>query len=472
LLIAAGTITAVVITQQPKHTLSALPPNSAGVISDNGSLNNAVPVGQSPSGIAYGAGSIWIANTGDGTVSRIDPHSHAVIQTIPVHAQPVAIAVTGENVWVANSGDGSVSWINVKSPSEVKRIPVGNVPAAIAAGPSGVWVANSGDNTNQRIDLVTGATGPPIQVGAGPDGLAVDAHSVWVANGTGRSVTRVHTDTNPVQRDNPIPVGAGPAAIAITSTGVWVANQLDLTVDRIDPDSGRSVHTIKVGDGPSSIIAAGSTIWVADEFDGTVTQIDERTDLPRRTIAVGALPAGLALAGKTVWAATRAAGASHRGGTLTVFTPALSPSDVTTVDPNDAYISQLFEMERPVYDGLVVFRPLSGSAGNTLVPDLATRIPVPTDGGRTYTFTLHKGIRYSDGSHVKASDFKRSMERALVLPNGDPSKFESVIGAEACSQGKPCDLKDGVDVDDAAAARRLPGLHHMADREKRPGRRA
>jgi YVTN family beta-propeller protein len=454
LVIAAGTITAVIVTNQPKHTLSALRPNSVGVISDDGSLHDAVPVGQSPSGITYGAGSIWVANTGDGTVSRIDPHSHAVTQTIPVHAQPVAIAVTQHDVWVANSGDGSVSRISPDSLTEVDRITVGNFPAAIAAGPSGVWVANSGDNTIQRIDPVTGAPGRPVQVGAGPDGLAVDAHSVWVANGTGRSVTRVHTDTNPVQVDNPpIPVGTGPAAIAITSTGVWVANQLDLTVDRIDPNKERSVHTINVGDGPSAIIAAGSTVWVTDEFDGTVTQIDERTDVPRRTIALGALPAGLALVNKTMWVASRASAAAHRGGTLTVLTPR-SPEDLDSLDPNDTFsLSNLFlELEPSVYDGLVAYRPLSGSAGATLVPDLATRIPTPTPDGLTYRFTLRKGIRYSDGSYVKASDFKRSMERALVLPNGWGPLFESVIGAEHCIQqsGKPCDLQGGVEADDTA----------------------
>jgi len=326
------------------------------------------------------------------------------------------------------------------------------VPAAIAAGPSGVWVANSGDDTIQRIDPVSGTTGPPVRVGAGPDGLAVDAHSVWVANGSGRSVTRVFTDTNPVHVANPIPVGAGPAAIAITSTGVWVANQLDLTVDRIDPDTGRSVHTIMVGDGPSSIIAAGSAIWVADEFGGAVTQIDERTEQVRRTIAVGAVPAGLVLIGKTVWATTRTpTGAGHRGGTVTVFAQDMSTAYVN-LDPNDAYVADLAQIVRPVYDGLVAFRPLSGSAGNTLVPDLATRIPVPTDSGLTYTFTLHKGIRYSNGSYVKASDFERSMERALVLPHSNPSLFESVMGAEDCIQrpGKPCDLKGGVHADDAA----------------------
>jgi YVTN family beta-propeller protein len=450
--VAVAVVSAVISSQRPHSSLPALPANSAGVISENGSLHDAVSVGQSPSGMAYGAGSIWVANTTDGSVSRIDPDTHAVTQTITVRAQPVAIAVTQHDVWVANSGDGSVSRVSADSQTEVDRVPVGNVPAAIAAGPSGVWVANSGDDTIERIDPVTGATGPLVRVGAGPDGLAVDAHSVWVANGTGRSVTRVLTDSNPPQPGNPIPVGSGPAAIAITSTGVWVANQLDLTVDRIDPNKGRSVRTVDVGDGPGSVIAAGSTVWVADEFDGTVTQIDERTDEVRRTISVGAVPAGLVLAGKTVWAATRAfAGAGHRGGTLTVLTSGLS-TDLVNLDPNDAYITDLNEIERPVYDGLVVFRPLSGSAGYTLVPDLATRIPDPTDGGRTYAFTLHKGIRYSDGSYVKASDFKRSMERALVLLNGNPSIFESVVGAKGCIKrpGKPCDLARGVDADDTA----------------------
>jgi YVTN family beta-propeller protein len=449
---AVAAVSLVIVSERPRSSLPALPANSVGVLSDNGSLHSAVPVGQSPSGIAYGAGSIWVANTSDGTVSRIDPHTQAVTQTIQVHAQPVAIAVTGQNIWVTNAGDGSVSQINANSPTEVERIPVGNVPAAIAAGPSGVWVANSGDNTIEHINPVTGATGPTVRVGAGPDGLAVDAHSVWVANGTARSVTQVNTDTNPPQTGNPILVGAGPAAIAITSTGVWVANQLDLTVDRIDPEKGRSVHVIDVGDGPSSILVAGSTVWVADEFDGTVTQIDDRTDHVRRRISVGAVPAGLALVGKTVWTATRAfAGAGHRGGTLTVFTRGMS-SAVNNLDPNDANVTDIAEVVRSVYDGLVAFRPVSGSAGNTLVPDLATRLPTPTPDGLTYVFTLRKGIRYSDGSYIKASDFKRSIERALVLPHGDPSVFESVTGAKDCINrpGNPCDLTRGVVADDTA----------------------
>ena len=244
----AGTA-AVVVSQTPQSSLRVLPPNSVGVIAADGSLHDAVTVGQNPGGIAYGASSIWVTNTSDNTVSRIDPRTHAVTDLIPVGAQPVGIAVTGENttdanIWVVNSGDGTVTQINALADEAVgKPIPVGNDPSAIAAGTSGVWVANSGDDTIQHIDPVTGNAGTAIRVGARPDGLAVGAHSVWVANGHDGTVTKVDTDSRPATVVDDIPVGAGPAGIAVTATAVWVANQLDLTVDRIDPATDRRVAT-------------------------------------------------------------------------------------------------------------------------------------------------------------------------------------------------------------------------------------
>ena len=66
-------------------------------------------------------------------------------------------------------------------------------------------------------------------------------------------------------------------------------------------------------------------------------------------------------------------------------------------------------------DGLVGFKRVSGLDGGTLVPDLATSLPVPTDGGRTYTFQLRSGIKYSNGEPVRASDLRRALERDFLL---------------------------------------------------------
>ena len=48
-----------------------------------------IPVGDEPVAVAVGAGSVWVANAGDGTVSRIDPATRKVVKTIEVGNQAV-----------------------------------------------------------------------------------------------------------------------------------------------------------------------------------------------------------------------------------------------------------------------------------------------------------------------------------------------------------------------------------------------
>ena len=56
--------------------------------------------GWRPIGVAFGAGSIWVANAGDGTVSRIDPITGRVVRTIDVGGSPTGIVVADDEVWV------------------------------------------------------------------------------------------------------------------------------------------------------------------------------------------------------------------------------------------------------------------------------------------------------------------------------------------------------------------------------------
>jgi YVTN family beta-propeller protein len=57
-------------------------------------------VGRAPKGVAYGAGAVWVANGGDGTVSRIDPATGRLVATIRVGSSPAGIAVGAGYVWV------------------------------------------------------------------------------------------------------------------------------------------------------------------------------------------------------------------------------------------------------------------------------------------------------------------------------------------------------------------------------------
>ena len=83
-----------------------------------------------------------------------------------------------------------------------------------------------------------------------------------------------------------------------------------------------------------------------------------------------------------------------------------------------------------VYLPLLGYRHLSGPNGAKLVPYLATSLPRISDGGRTYELTLRPKLRYSDGTLVKASDFKTTIERDFLLDSAGASFFENIVGAK------------------------------------------
>ena len=120
-------------------------------------------------------------------------------------------------------------------------------------------------------------------------------------------------------------------------------------------------------------------------------------------------------------------------------------------DPQIDYTLQEWQLLIFSHDGLVAFKRAGGTEGTKLVPDLATSVPKPTDGGKTYTFTLRKGIKFSDGKELKASDVKYTFERLFKIkqsPNAG-SWYNVIVGGDACVKAPDtCNLDQGVIVDD------------------------
>jgi peptide/nickel transport system substrate-binding protein len=136
----------------------------------------------------------------------------------------------------------------------------------------------------------------------------------------------------------------------------------------------------------------------------------------------------------------------HRGGTLNVVWNGIGSSIDTAVD-----YDQNWGILNMTNDGLLTWKRTGGPDGNTLVPDLATSIPNPTDGGRTYVFTVRNGIHYSTGAVVKPSDFVTTIERQFTVPGPVGSFFTGIVGGDACARTpKTCDLSKGIVADDAA----------------------
>jgi YVTN family beta-propeller protein len=245
-----------------------------------------------------------------------------------------------------------------------------------------------------------------------------------------------------------INVGNGPRAVAVGANSVWVANNFDGTVSRIDPGTSTVTATIPTGRGPSGVAVGARTVWVANEVDASLTRIDPATNRPVLKIRLSNPPKGLALAGGSVLVTVRAQGLAHRGGTLTVYS---GRRGLQTIDPSVSYESYSFAIPSLTNDGLVAFKHVGGSDGSTLVPDVASSLPLPTDAGKTYTFELRSGIRYATGQVVRAEDFQRAVERLFMLSSPFRGYFTGIVGGARCAESpETCDLSKGIVVDNAA----------------------
>jgi peptide/nickel transport system substrate-binding protein len=121
-----------------------------------------------------------------------------------------------------------------------------------------------------------------------------------------------------------------------------------------------------------------------------------------------------------------------------------------SLDPAKDYTTQGAEVNWLVYTGLTTYQRANGKAGTTLIPGLATALPKISNGGKTYTATLRKGLKFSNGKPVKASDFAYAVERAIKLPWGGSGQFITpvIAGGTAFASGKAKSIS-GITTDDA-----------------------
>jgi peptide/nickel transport system substrate-binding protein len=132
------------------------------------------------------------------------------------------------------------------------------------------------------------------------------------------------------------------------------------------------------------------------------------------------------------------------GGTFTI----LANSSFGVADPAQNYTLQEWQLLIDTHDGLTTFAKQNGVAGTKIVPDLATSIPLPTNGGKTYVFHIRHGIKFSNGQTLTPSAFVTTFERQFTVP-GPTTFYSDIVGASACST-KGCNLSKGVIANDSA----------------------
>ena len=106
------------------------------------------------------------------------------------------------------------------------------------------------------------------------------------------------------------------------------------------------------------------------------------------------------------------------------------------LDPQLSYTVEGWTAMYNTYIPLLTYAHASGAAGSKVVPGLAKALPKITNGGKTYTLFLRPGLKYSDGTPVKASDFTFAVERLFKVNSGGSPFYTDIAGAEKFQKTK------------------------------------
>jgi YVTN family beta-propeller protein len=111
------------------------------------------PEGRADGEVALGAGSLWVTNTVDGTVTRIDAATGKVLVRIPVLPAPRGLAFADGAVWVTsfNNGDVAVSRIDPSTNRRAADVEVGSGAADLWVDSDGIWTVAQDDEEIDRI---------------------------------------------------------------------------------------------------------------------------------------------------------------------------------------------------------------------------------------------------------------------------------------------------------------------------------
>ena len=133
-------------------------------------------------------------------------------------------------------------------------------------------------------------------------------------------------------------------------------------------------------------------------------------------------------------APVKSSAAEARGGTFRYD----SRPDFDYIDPQLAYFNHTWQLQDAVQLRLLGFPDKEGAAGSRMRAEAAVALPRVSRDGKTYTFTVKRGFRFSNGAPVTAANFAESIHRSLDPKMQSPAAhfIEDIVGAKAVLERK------------------------------------
>jgi streptogramin lyase len=223
-----------------------------------------------PSGVALGAGSVWVGRNDRRAVMRLDPATGHTIASVSLGFRVFNIAASPSAVWVVSFEDNMIARIDPKTNAVTLRHELLHAPSGVLLADGSVWISTSGNATVVRLDADTGTPQAAIAVGGQPLPLAAGAGAIWVRCEQDSTIDRIDPSTNKVVATVPVYVFFGRDGLdnmVADQAGVWTTG---LHLQRIDAAANRVSRTLPLEGRPYD--AGGGSLWVVS-LEGRITRI-------------------------------------------------------------------------------------------------------------------------------------------------------------------------------------------------------
>ena len=296
------------------------PPDSVAVVDPaTGRVTADLAVGTAPSSIAISSGSLWVANQGDESLTKIDSVrrrvSIASLQlTTNGDSSITGVAVANGGVWALDSYVGSLTRVPVTALAQHfapgydlyrTLLPASDRYAndylTLTSGGGHLWITSNHFSAVFELSPGSAQVQRTIAVPGHPLALTVGQGSIWTVATQGRGGVVARIDPVALAIVARIPVPGAPTALATGFGAVWVAVPSRDRLYEIDAATNALIRTITVPGSPIAVAVGAGGIWIVEGTRRRLLRIDPASGAADMTIALDGTPHALAIAGGRVW---------------------------------------------------------------------------------------------------------------------------------------------------------------------------
>jgi len=308
-------------TEEPAIELGAKTDCSETLVSE--CVTATVNVGSRPTDMAFDGTNIWVVDSSDATVTKVNLDTNEIFLAIQLEGSPSNVIFDGANIWVGGSILHKINpSLNVVDIIETEA-------ANLVFDGKHIWGITSAQEL-VKINPVNGSVLSTIDVGLDLHSIVTDGNNLWVSNPFNDTISRIDiannavADTFPIKIDEPVKVFDAvwsevfeypdseigrPWEMEFDGRYLWVTHLNDSSVSKIDITNNQVLANIAVGDQPEDILFDGSHIWVVncdciavgEPTPSNILKIDPSIDRVVAMVTVGISPKGLVSDGNHIW---------------------------------------------------------------------------------------------------------------------------------------------------------------------------